>query len=373
MWPTVWPGTSMHLRTLSPQTATVSPSASARSSGGRRWASAAAPITRAPCAQRSASTPVDVVAVVVGDEDVRSSVQPRRVERGPDRRGLGRVHQGGGAGRLVVEQIGVVVLEARDGDEREGRGGVGHCVRSSHRQGRRLGSGRCSLARGRDSRPPGRNDLGIMHLDVLDLRDFYYRTPLGRAAQRVHPRRAARALAATPGADGGGLRLRGAAAAALSWREARRVIALMPGPQGVMPWPAGEPNVARPRARRRSGRSRPASSTGWSCCTASRSASTPTRCSRRCWRVLAPGGRAVFIVPNRTGLWARRDATPFGYGRPYSLGQLEALLRRHRFATERPRCRALRAAVARAASGCRRPDFWERIGRHLPSAPRAAC
>ena len=32
------------------------------------------------------------------------------------------------------------------------------------------------------------------------------------------------------------------------------------------------------------------------------------------------------MVPNRAGMWARRDATPFGFGRPYTLGQLEAML-----------------------------------------------
>ena len=41
------------------------------------------------------------------------------------------------------------------------------------------------------------------------------------------------------------------------------------------------------------------------------------------YRVLGPGGRALFIVPNRLGLWARRDSTPFALGSPYSLGQLE--------------------------------------------------
>ncbi len=42
------------------------------------------------------------------------------------------------------------------------------------------------------------------------------------------------------------------------------------------------------------------------------------------WRVLVPGGRAVVIVPNRRGFWARRDATPFGVGRPFSSRQLKA-------------------------------------------------
>ena len=47
------------------------------------------------------------------------------------------------------------------------------------------------------------------------------------------------------------------------------------------------------------------------------------------WRILVPNGRAIFVVPNRTGMWARRDVTPFGHGRPYSLTQLERHLREH--------------------------------------------
>ena len=53
------------------------------------------------------------------------------------------------------------------------------------------------------------------------------------------------------------------------------------------------------------------------------------------WRVLAPGGKAIFLVPNRAGIWARRDATPFGYGRPYSIGQLEKTLSGNKFTAER--------------------------------------
>lgn len=47
---------------------------------------------------------------------------------------------------------------------------------------------------------------------------------------------------------------------------------------------------------------------------------------RELWRVLAPEGRVLIVVPNRRGLWARRDTTPFGHGQPYSRGQLERLL-----------------------------------------------
>ncbi|MGH1419698.1 MAG: class I SAM-dependent methyltransferase [Hyphomicrobiaceae bacterium] len=47
---------------------------------------------------------------------------------------------------------------------------------------------------------------------------------------------------------------------------------------------------------------------------------------REIWRVLAPGGRLLLVVPNRRGVWARMDRTPFGFGHPYSRGQLESLL-----------------------------------------------
>jgi SAM-dependent methyltransferase len=48
---------------------------------------------------------------------------------------------------------------------------------------------------------------------------------------------------------------------------------------------------------------------------------------REVWRVLSPEGRLLLIVPNRRGVWARFDSTPFGHGHPYSRGQLERLLR----------------------------------------------
>jgi SAM-dependent methyltransferase len=47
---------------------------------------------------------------------------------------------------------------------------------------------------------------------------------------------------------------------------------------------------------------------------------------RQIWRVLAPSGRVIFIVPNRTSLWAQFETTPFGHGRPFTRTQLDALL-----------------------------------------------
>ncbi|MEM0898681.1 MAG: class I SAM-dependent methyltransferase [Pseudomonadota bacterium] len=45
------------------------------------------------------------------------------------------------------------------------------------------------------------------------------------------------------------------------------------------------------------------------------------------WRVLAPNGTLVMVVPNRRGVWARFEHTPFGDGRPFSHSQLMRYLR----------------------------------------------
>lgn len=203
-----------------------------------------------------------------------------------------------------------------------------------------------------------------MHLDVLDLRSFYYRTGLGRAAQREVRSRLAELW---PDADK--LTVAGFGFAAPLLRPylsgARRVIALMPGPQGVMPWPAGEKNV-----------SVLCEETRWPLETGHvdrlivlhglETSEHPSALLDECWRVLGPGGKALFIVPNRAGLWARRDRTPFGYGRPYSLGQLEAQLRRHDFAPER-HVAALFMPPSQSRFWLRMGVYWESLGRWLPT------
>ena len=191
-----------------------------------------------------------------------------------------------------------------------------------------------------------------MHLDVLDLRSFYYRTGLGRAAQRAVRDRV---RAFWPDVSGRSVVGFGFAVPLLRpfLGEARRVIALMPGPQGVMPWPAGEPNV-----------SVLCEETLWPIETATadrlvlmhglETSENPFQVLEECYRVLAPEGRALFIVPNRRGLWARNDRTPFGFGRPYSLSQLEAQIGDHDFVAE-----AHQAALFQPPSAHR---FWMRSG-----------
>lgn len=48
---------------------------------------------------------------------------------------------------------------------------------------------------------------------------------------------------------------------------------------------------------------------------------------REIWRVLSGDGRLLVITPNRRGIWARLEHTPFGHGRPYTSSQLSRLLR----------------------------------------------
>jgi SAM-dependent methyltransferase len=59
------------------------------------------------------------------------------------------------------------------------------------------------------------------------------------------------------------------------------------------------------------------------------------RMLREVWRVLRDDGRVMLVVPNRVGIWAHLDRTPFGHGQPYSRGQIERLLARHLFRAER--------------------------------------
>lgn len=52
---------------------------------------------------------------------------------------------------------------------------------------------------------------------------------------------------------------------------------------------------------------------------------------REIWRILREDGRLLVIVPNRRGLWARLDNTPFGQGHPYTMTQLSTVLRDNMF------------------------------------------
>lgn len=202
-----------------------------------------------------------------------------------------------------------------------------------------------------------------MHHDVEELRDFYYRSPLGRAVQRVvrgqltdiWPEAASQTVAGY-----------GFAVPLLRpyLAEARRVIALMPGPQGVMPWPHSMPNV-----------SVLCEETLWPVQTGFldklvilhglETSPDPALLLEEAYRCLGPGGRMVVIVPNRAGLWSRSDQTPFGVGRPYTMRQLDATLRRHGFQVESQRS-TLYQPPSPHRFWRRSSDLMERWGQRIP-------
>lgn len=55
-------------------------------------------------------------------------------------------------------------------------------------------------------------------------------------------------------------------------------------------------------------------------------ADSTRRFLREIWRVLADDGKLILVVPNRVSFWAQLERTPFGFGHPFSNGQLQRLL-----------------------------------------------
>jgi len=82
------------------------------------------------------------------------------------------------------------------------------------------------------------------------------------------------------------------------------------------------------------------------------------------WRILKSNGRILIVVPNRLGLWARADLTPFGRGTPYSARQVEDFLRENLFIPERTD-HALFVPPFRSQTLLRSAGLWEKIGRSI--------
>ena len=80
--------------------------------------------------------------------------------------------------------------------------------------------------------------------------------------------------------------------------------------------------------------------------------------------MLAPGGRLVIVVPNRRGVWARMEHTPFGSGRPYSRRQLTNLLRETNF-TPAASAEALFFPPSKVRAVLKLRHGLERVGRRL--------
>jgi SAM-dependent methyltransferase len=163
-----------------------------------------------------------------------------------------------------------------------------------------------------------------MQLDVAELRAFYA-TPLGGVARRIVAQRIRQHWRRAEGLVVMGV---GYASPYLgSFRgEAARLGALMPAAQGAVLWPGSGP--VRTVMVEEERLPLPDNTVDRLLMIHCLEATGGHACAllREAWRVLAPGGRLLIVVPNRRGVWSRRDGTPFGHGQPYSRGQLERLL-----------------------------------------------
>jgi SAM-dependent methyltransferase len=197
-----------------------------------------------------------------------------------------------------------------------------------------------------------------MWTDAVDLRDFYA-SGLGRVARRMISRRIRSLWPNVRGLNVLGL---GYATPFLGpfRAEAQRVVAIMPAGQGVLHWPAeggclttlaDETCLPFPdrfidriivvHALECADRIRPL--------------------MRELWRILADGGRLLVVVPNRRGLWAQMERTPFGHGRPYSSGQLSRGLRDTMF-TPYQSDTALFVPPVRSRMVLSSATAWEQVG-----------
>ena len=167
-----------------------------------------------------------------------------------------------------------------------------------------------------------------MWTDVVDLRDFYA-TALGRTAQRAIRHRLREMWP-----DMHGQRLLGLGYATPFLRpflaDAERVLAMMPAGQGVLAWPPEGPNATCLVAE--TDLPLPDVSVDRVLLVHALEHSESLRpFLREIWRVMAGGGRLIIVAPNRRGLWARFERTPFGLGQPYSGTQMSRVLRDNLF------------------------------------------
>ena len=197
-----------------------------------------------------------------------------------------------------------------------------------------------------------------MWADAVDLRDFYA-SGLGRVARRMIVRRVRSLWPDVRGLNVLGL---GYATPFLGpfRAEAQRVVAIMPAGQGVLHWPAEgsclttlADETCLPFPDRFFDRVLVVH--GLEC------ADRIRPLMRELWRVLADGGRLMVVVPNRRGLWARMERTPFGHGRPYSPGQLSQGLRDTMF-TPYQSGTALFVPPVRSRMVLSSATAWEEIG-----------
>ena len=143
--------------------------------------------------------------------------------------------------------------------------------------------------------------------------------------------------------------------------DTERTLAVMPASLGVLPWPTGGGN----RVALADEGELPFADYSIDRVLLVHALETSEESAallKEIWRVLAGGGRVLIVAPNRRGIWARLDRTPFGSGRPYTMSQLSQLLRDEQF-TPVGSNTALFIPPATSRVMLRSAPAWERIGR----------
>lgn len=194
--------------------------------------------------------------------------------------------------------------------------------------------------------------------DVADLIAFY-QSPLGRVARRMIRRRIRELWPNVAGQTVVGL---GYATPFLSpfVGEAVRTFALMPPRQGVRHWPRREPGLVALADEAHI--PLPDQSVDRLLMVHALECTEQLRpMMREAWRLLADSGRLLIVAPNRRGIWARLEHTPFGHGRPYSLSQLAKVMDETLFAAVRTE-RALFVPPIRSRVLLQSAPAWEKVG-----------
>lgn len=201
----------------------------------------------------------------------------------------------------------------------------------------------------------------MLRPDIIDLREFYA-GPLGRSVRRLLRQRLRDLWP-----DVKGMTVLGLGYATPYLRifegEADRVLAAMPGPQGVVRWPRGLPG--RVMLVDEDDLPLPDASVDRLLLLHALENSENVRVLlREVWRVLTPQGRLLAVVPNRRGMWAHIDATPFGQGHPYTPPQLTRLMRDSLFSPTASQA-ALWLPPSDRAFVIRAVNAWEKAGEML--------
>ena len=197
-----------------------------------------------------------------------------------------------------------------------------------------------------------------MYRDVVDLREFY-QTSLGQVALRLLRRRIREFWP-----DLAGQTMLGIGYATPYLRpflgEAERAVALMPATQGVVFWPPEGPGLVT-LAEESSLPFEDLSFDRVLVIHGLEATEKSRQMMREIWRVLAGGGRLLVVTANRSGLWSRTDRTPFGHGSPYSISQLNSMLRDCLFVPERAG-KALYIPPVRSRFLLGTALAWEKLG-----------